>query len=78
MDKILKYSDEALEFKSKLNSTTKKMDVLNEDIFDFDIDTLSIIEQGEAIRENRKDKTEFILFILVLHYNSFFICYSHN
>jgi hypothetical protein len=53
-----------LEFKSVLNSTAKKMDVLNEDIFDFDIDTLSIIEQGECIRENKKNKKEFILFIL--------------
>ncbi|MGH4138178.1 hypothetical protein [Clostridium sp.] len=53
-----------LEFKSKLNVTAKKMNVLNDDIFDFDIDTLSIIEQGEYIRENRKNKKEFIMFIL--------------
>ncbi|MCJ7689214.1 MAG: hypothetical protein MUO60_07835 [Clostridiaceae bacterium] len=53
-----------LEFKSVLNSTAKKMDVLNDDIFDFDIDTLSIIEQGECIKENWKNKKEFILFIL--------------
>lgn len=53
-----------LEFERVLNSTAKKMDVLNEDIFDFDIDTLSIIEQGECIRENKKNKKEFILFIL--------------
>ncbi|MGH4119619.1 hypothetical protein [Clostridium sp.] len=53
-----------LEFKSVLNSTAKKMDVLNEDIFDFNIDTLSIIEQGECIRESKKNKKEFILFIL--------------
>ncbi|MFT5872021.1 MAG: hypothetical protein ACI8WT_000948 [Clostridium sp.] len=53
-----------LEFKSVLNSTAKKMDALNEDIFDFDIDTLSIIEQGECIREHKKNKKEFILFIL--------------
>ncbi|MEK6263738.1 MAG: hypothetical protein N2B06_03065 [Clostridium sp.] len=53
-----------LEFKSVLNSTAKKMDVLKEDMFDFDIDTLSIIEQGECIRENKKNKKEFILFIL--------------
>ena len=58
------YSDVELEFKSVLNSTAKKMDVLNEDIFNFDIDTLSIIEQGEYIKENRKAKSEFILFIL--------------
>lgn len=64
VDQSLKYSDEYTEFKSKLNSTVKKMDVLNEDIFDLNIDTLSIIEQGECIRENRKAKKEFILFIL--------------
>jgi hypothetical protein len=58
------YSDADLEFKSKLNSTSNKMDILNEDIFHFDVDTLSIIEQGEYIRENRKSKKEFILFIL--------------
>jgi hypothetical protein len=58
------YSEADLEFKSKLNLTSNRMDVLNEDIFDFDIDTLSIIEQGEHIRENRKSKKEFILFIL--------------
>ncbi|MBK5241722.1 hypothetical protein [Clostridium sp.] len=56
--------DADLEFRSVLNSTAKKMDVLNEDIFDFDIDTLSIIEQGECIKENWKNKKEFILFIL--------------
>ena len=58
------YSEAELEFQSKLTSTSNKMDVLNEDIFDFGIDTLSIIEQGEHIRENRKCKKEFILFIL--------------
>jgi hypothetical protein len=58
------HRDADLEFRSVLNSTAKKMDVLNEDIFDFDIDTLSIIEQGECIREQKKNKKEFILFIL--------------
>ena len=58
------YSEDDLEFKNKLNSTAKKMNVLNDDIFNFDIDTLSIIEEGEYIREIRKNKKEFILFIL--------------
>ena len=58
------YSYEYRQFKNKLNSAFKKMDVLNEDIFDFEIDTLSIIEQGEYIKENKKAKNEFILFIL--------------
>ncbi|MBW9148268.1 hypothetical protein K2F40_04665 [Clostridium sp. CM028] len=64
VDKSIEYSDEYKEFKNVLNSTAKKMDVLNEDIFDFDIDTLSIIEQGECIRGNSKARKEFILFIL--------------
>ena len=59
------YSEDDLEFKNRLNSAAKKMTVLNDDIFDFDIDTLSIIEEGEYIREIRKNKKEFILFILV-------------
>ena len=64
VDKNKIYSDEYIEFKSKLNSVSEKMDVLKEDIFDFDIDTLRIIEQGEYIKENKKAKSEFILFIL--------------
>lgn len=64
IDKNENYSDECKEFRSVLNSTAKKMDLLNEDPFDFDIDTLRIIKQGEFIRENRKDNKEFILFIL--------------
>jgi len=64
IDNKLKYSDEASEYRSKLNFAITKIDVLNEDIFDFPIDTLSIIEQGELIRENRKENKEFILFIL--------------
>ncbi|MGH4051897.1 MAG: hypothetical protein ACREVX_11215 [Clostridium sp.] len=58
------HSEADLEFKSVLNSTAKKMDILNEDMFNFDIDTLSIIEQGECIREHKKANIEFILFIL--------------
>ncbi|MGK0467368.1 hypothetical protein [Clostridium sp.] len=58
------YSESDLEFKSALNSAAKKIDVLKEDMFDFDIDTLNIIEKAEYIIETRKAKKEFILFIL--------------
>ncbi|MBU3144294.1 hypothetical protein [Clostridium sp. CF012] len=64
-DENAKYSDEYIDFKNKLNSAAEKMDVLNDDVFDFDIDILSIIEQGECIRENSKNKKEFFLFILL-------------
>ena len=65
IDKSAEYTDEYRKFKSTLNSASEKMDVLNDHIFDFDIDTLSIIEQGALIRENRKGKKEFILFVLL-------------
>ncbi|MBW9173212.1 hypothetical protein [Clostridium estertheticum] len=64
VDKDIEYSDEALEFKNKLNSAAIKMNVLNEDIFDFNIDTLGIIEKGDSIKEIRTASKEFILFIL--------------
>ena len=60
----LKQSDEYIEFKSVLTSTSEKIAVLNEDIFDFDIDTLSIVEQGQYIKVSNKTKKEFLLFIL--------------
>jgi len=65
VDVKLNLNDEALEFKSKLNSTVPRLAELNKDIFDFEIDTLSIIGQGQYIRENRKAKKEFLLFILL-------------
>ena len=64
VDNKLNNSCEVTEFKSKLNSTRDKISVLDEDIFNLDIDTLSIIEKGEYIRENKKSKIEFILFVL--------------
>ncbi|MBX4266965.1 hypothetical protein [Clostridium estertheticum] len=64
VDKDINYSDEALDFKNKLNSAAIKMNVLNEDIFDFNIDTLGIIEKGDSIKESRKTSKEFILFVL--------------
>ncbi|MCB2356803.1 hypothetical protein [Clostridium estertheticum] len=64
VDKDIEHSDEALEFKNKLNSAAIKMNVLNDDIFDFNIDTLGIIEKGDSIKEIRTASKEFILFIL--------------
>lgn len=64
MDGELGSSDETFEFRSKLNSASAKISVLDDNIFDLDIDILSIIEQGESIRENKKANKEFILFIL--------------
>ena len=65
IDKKAEYSDEYREFKTKLNSVGEKMDIVNEHEFDFNIDTLNIIEQGMNIREKRKAKKELILFVLL-------------
>lgn len=65
VDKNAEYSDEYREFKSKLNLVSEKMDVVNEHVFDFDIDTLNIIVQGTNVREKRKAKKELILFVLL-------------
>lgn len=64
VDNSVKYSDDYKEFKSNLISTSEKMDVLNEDIFDFDIDTLNIIKKAETLQENIKASKEFFLFII--------------
>lgn len=47
----------------KLTKTSKKLDILNEDIFDFDIDTMEIIEKAEKIKETRYFKIELALFL---------------
>ena len=54
VDKDIKYSDEALEFKNKLNSTVVEMNVLNEDIFNFNINTLGIIEKGKLHKRKQE------------------------
>ena len=64
-DKNINAENECKEFKGKLNLYQEKLNLLNEDIFEFDINTLSIIEKAECIKKNKKYKREFILFILI-------------
>lgn len=64
-DKNINAENECKEFKWKLNLYQEKLNLLNEDIFEFDINTLSIIEKAECIKKNKKYKREFILFILI-------------
>lgn len=52
-----------LKFNEKLTKTSKKLDILNEDIFDFDIDTIKIIETAEKIKEARGFKIELTFFL---------------
>lgn len=51
-------------FAEQLSQTMEKIDVLDEGFFDFEIDTLSIIEQGTQIRESKSALKEFALFLL--------------
>lgn len=71
VDNSTKYSVDYKEFKSNLISTSEKMDILNEEIFNCDINTLNIIEKAETLKENSKASKEFFLFII-----SSFICIS--
>lgn len=52
-----------IDFDKKLEQTSEKLDILNEDIFDFHIDTLDIIEKADGIREGKRFKIEISLFL---------------
>lgn len=60
-----KASKDYIEFKSDLRGVSEKLEVLRADDFDFEIDTLSIIEKAESIKENKKAKKEMIIFIFL-------------
>ena len=64
LEENLKQNGEYIGFKNALNCTSEKIAVLNEEMFDFDIDTLSIVEQGMHIKESNKAKKELLLFII--------------
>jgi hypothetical protein len=64
-DKNLKHSEEFIEYTKKLQSTADKLDILNEDMMDFEIDTLSIIAQADTVKEKDRHRVEFGLFIII-------------
>lgn len=41
----------------------EKLDILSKDIYNFDIDTMRIIEMAEGIKEGRRYKIELALFL---------------
>ncbi len=63
-DDIIK-DHEFIEFNEKLNLLEEKLDLVENETYDFDIDTLDIIEKAESINEKRKIKKELILFSAV-------------
>jgi len=64
LDVSIKHIQEYTEFEQKLESFNNQLEVLNENVLDLDIDTMSIIDQAESINENKKARRELIGFIL--------------
>jgi hypothetical protein len=61
VDKKLSY--QYSEFGEKLERVSERLDVLNEDIFNFEIDTMGIIKMADDIKEGKRAKKELGLFI---------------
>lgn len=57
--------NEFIEFNEKLNLLEEKLSLVEKETYDFDINTLDIIEKAESINEKRKIKKELILFSTV-------------
>lgn len=65
MEQLMQHmSPDEKAFAEHLSQTMKKIDVLDDGAFDFEINTLSIIEQGTQIRESKSALKEFALFLL--------------
>ena len=60
-DKKLSY--QYSQFVEKLERASEKLDVLNEDIFNFEIDTMGIIQIADDIKEGKRAKKELGLFL---------------
>lgn len=65
IDESIKSSEEYIEYAKKLQSSVEKLDVLNQDIIDFDVNTLAIIEKAHGIKEKRKFRMEMVWFVIV-------------
>lgn len=62
-DDGIESSHEYMDYMEKLECSGKKLNVLDEDIFDFEINTLAIIEAGSRIKEKKKFRLELALFV---------------
>jgi hypothetical protein len=65
LDDSIKNSEGCRKYREKLEASSKKLDTLTEDVFNISIDTMSIIEQAQTLKESRKLKNESIFFIIV-------------
>lgn len=71
------------EFSQKLVKASKTLEVLEEDVFDFSINTMNIIQKAETIQEKSASRRETLLFVLLATiilgtYFSFAFLYSIN
>ena len=62
--KLLNKSNDESKFENKINSTLEKMDLANSVDFNFDIDTLNIIQTAVQIQTKRNSFKENICFIM--------------
>ena len=62
--KLLNKSNDESKFENKIDSTLEKMDLANSVDFNFDIDTLNIIQTAAQIQTKRNSFKENICFIM--------------
>lgn len=65
LDEDIKSSAEYIDFVKKLQSTKDKLDLLNNNIIDFEIDTLAVIAQADTLKEKKRHRMELGLFIFI-------------
>lgn len=63
-DESIKSSNEYIKFNEKVKAAAEKLELLDESNQDFDIDVFSIIDKAEGIKEKKKSRIEFVLFIV--------------
>lgn len=63
-DESIKSSNEYIKFEEKLKSSAKKLEILDDSKQDFAVDIFAIIEKAEGIKEKKKSRAEFVLFMI--------------
>lgn len=53
------------EVEEKFNKAMEKMDVVNNAAHEIDVNTFQIIAEGESIKVRRREKKEFIMFLVL-------------
>lgn len=64
-DENMKFSYDYIGYMEKLDHLDKKLEILDDDTADFEINTLAIIEAGDKIKEKKKSRMELGLFLVI-------------